>query len=119
MMKTRSKTFIYAAEQEWQPAGDGVHRMIMGYDGQVTVALVKFDKPGGLGAPHTHYHSQTSYVASGRFEFTIGDETREVAAGDGVYMEPDQYHGCRCLEPGIVVDCFTPMRADFVEKLKK
>ena len=31
---------------------------------------------GGVGAMHCHPHTQISYVVSGRFRFTIGDETR-------------------------------------------
>jgi quercetin dioxygenase-like cupin family protein len=37
-----------------------------------------------------------------------------VATGDGLYMEPDVEHGCECLEAGVLLDCFTPMRADFL-----
>ncbi len=35
--------------------------------------------------------------------------------GDGIYIEPDILHGCVCLEPGVLIDCFAPMRADFFE----
>jgi quercetin dioxygenase-like cupin family protein len=55
-------------------------------------------------------------VASGKFEFTINGETKIVEAGDGVYMEPDVLHGCKCLEAGILIDCFSPMRQDFLKK---
>lgn len=112
--KTRSATFIPAKEKAWEPAGEGVTRQIMGYDGQVMLVKVKFEK-GAVGTPHTHYHTQTTYVASGKFEFTVGDEKRIVEAGDGIYMEPDVLHGCVCLEAGVLIDCFAPMRADFLK----
>ncbi|MCD8184003.1 MAG: cupin domain-containing protein [Bacteroides sp.] len=112
--KTRSETFIYEKNKEWKPAGEGVTRQIMGYDGQVMLVKVKFEK-GAIGTPHTHYHTQTTYVASGKFEFTVGGEKKIVAAGDGIYIEPDVLHGCICLEPGILIDCFSPMRADFLK----
>lgn len=86
----------------------------MGYDGQVMLVKVKFEK-GAIGTPHTHYHTQTTYVASGKFEFTVGNEKKVVKAGDGIYIEPDILHGCVCLEQGILVDCFAPMRADFLK----
>ena len=111
--KTRSTTFI-SGESAWEPAGTGVTRQIMGYDGQVMLVKVKFEK-GAIGTPHTHYHTQTTYVASGKFEFTLGNEKKVVKAGDGIYIEPDILHGCVCLEPGILVDCFAPMRADFLK----
>lgn len=113
--KTRSASFLYEQEKEWEPAGEGVTRQIMGYDGQVMLVKVKFEK-GAVGTPHAHYHTQTTYVASGKFRFTIGGETKEVSAGDALYMEPDIMHGCVCLEPGVLIDCFAPMRADFLKK---
>ena len=112
--KTRSTTFIYEKDKTWEPAGEGVTREIMGYDGQVMLVKVKFEK-GAIGTPHKHYHTQTTYVASGKFEFTVGGEKKIVEAGDGIYMEPDVLHGCVCLEPGVLIDCFAPMRADFLK----
>ena len=42
--KTRSNTFIIEKEKAWEPAGEGVARQIMGYDGQVMLVKVKFEK---------------------------------------------------------------------------
>lgn len=56
-----------------------------------------------------------TYVASGKFELTIGDEKRILEAGDGYYVAPDELHGCVCLEAGILIDTFSPMRADFLK----
>lgn len=113
--KTRSKTFVMESETPWEPAGEGVTRQIMGYDGQSMLVKVKFEK-GAIGTPHAHYHTQNTYVVSGVFEFTVGDEKKVVKAGDGLYIEPDVVHGCVALEPGVLIDCFTPMRADFIGK---
>ena len=69
---------------------------------------------GGVGAMHCHPHTQITYVVSGRFRFTIGDETREVGPGDTLLKQDGVMHGCVCLEAGILLDFFTPMREDFV-----
>jgi quercetin dioxygenase-like cupin family protein len=114
-MKTRSETFLYENRIPWEPAGEGAVRQIMGYDGQAMLVKVKFEK-GAVGATHTHYHTQTTYVASGTFEFTVGEEKMTVKAGDGIYIEPDAPHGCVCLEAGVLIDCFSPMRADFLKR---
>lgn len=100
--KTRSTTFI--SEKKRGSRRRSVTRQIMGYDGQVMLVKVKFEK-GAIGTPHTHYHTQTTYVASGKFEFTVGNEKKTVKAGDGIYIEPDILHGCVCLEPGVLIDC--------------
>lgn len=114
-MKTRSNSFLYEKEITWEPAGEGVVRQVMGYDGQMMLVKVKFET-GAVGTPHEHYHTQTTYVASGKFEFTIDGETRIVEAGDGLYMAPDVLHSCKCLEAGVLIDCFTPMRETFLAK---
>ena len=44
MKKTRSNTFIHEKEIAWEPAGEGVVRQIMGYDGQVMLVKVKFEQ---------------------------------------------------------------------------
>lgn len=114
-MKTRSTVYQIENEIQWEPAGEGVVRQIMAYDGQIMLVKVKFET-GAVGAPHVHYHSQASYVVSGKFELTIGDEKKILVAGDGYYVEPDLIHGAVCLEAGVLIDCFTPMRADFLKK---
>ena len=115
IQKTRSEVFLYENQKEWEPAGKGVVRQIMGYDGQIMLVKVKFEK-GAVGTPHSHYHTQNTYVASGKFEFTVNGVKKIVSAGDGIYIEPDVVHGCTCLEAGMLIDCFSPMRADFLKK---
>ncbi|MFG6340615.1 MAG: cupin domain-containing protein [Alistipes sp.] len=112
-METWNGTYQLENELAWQPAGEGVVRQIMGYDGQLMIVKVKFAK-GAVGAQHKHYHSQATYVASGKFELNIGGEVKVLGAGDGYYVAPDQLHGCVCLEEGILIDTFSPHRADFI-----
>lgn len=116
MKKTRSTTFIHEQGVEWEIIGDGVKRQILGYDGQIMMVKIKAEKKGPVGVEHAHYHSQVTFVSSGKFEFTIGGEKKIVSAGDGMYMEPDVRHSCICIEPGVIVDCFSPTREDFFKK---
>lgn len=87
----------------------------MGYDGQVMMVKVRFEK-GAVGTPHTHYHTQVSYVVNGLFEVSSNGETRTLGPGDGFYAEPDATHGGVCLEAGTLLDVFTPLRDDFLKK---
>jgi quercetin dioxygenase-like cupin family protein len=57
-------------------------------------------------------------VVSGRFEFSIGGVKHVVSAGDTMLKEDGVEHGCVCLEKGILLDIFTPMRADFLPEQK-
>lgn len=52
-MKTRSKTFILEKEKAWEPAGEGVVRQIMGYDGQIMLVKVKFETGASEHLIHT------------------------------------------------------------------
>lgn len=108
-----SKKFIPADSQEWEVLGSGLERKVLGYNEDLMVVRVKFVKDG-VAAMHAHPHTQSSYIASGKFEFTVDGETRVVAEGDGILIKPNQPHACLCLEPGIVIDTFSPMREDFV-----
>ena len=37
-----------------------------------------------------------------------------VGAGDNFVTPSDMVHGCLCLEPGTLIDYFTPRRDDFL-----
>ncbi|MDR3251019.1 MAG: cupin domain-containing protein [Tannerella sp.] len=112
-MESKSSKFQVAGELAWQAAGEGARRQIMGYDPQLMLVKVEFEK-GAVGALHTHPHSQSSYVAEGVFELIIGDEKKTLHKGDGYYVSPDVLHGCTCLEAGILIDAFSPVREDFL-----
>lgn len=114
-MKTQSKVFVLENETLWENVGNGIDRQILGYDGQLMLVKVRFKK-GAIGSMHEHFHSQSTMVVSGVFEFTVGNDKKIVKAGDGIYMEPDILHGCVCLEDGILIDTFSPMREDFIKK---
>lgn len=97
----------------WEPVAEGVKRKVMTYDASLMMVKVAFES-GGIGAAHSHVHTQMSYVASGVFSITIGDETRSVRTGDAFYVPSNVRHGAVCREAGELVDIFTPMREDFV-----
>jgi len=112
-MKTTSDSFLMHEEIEWQPAGDGIRRQIMGYDDKMMLVKVEF-KEHSIGYEHAHYHSQCTYVASGVFEFIIEGEKKIIKKGDGVYIAPNLTHGTKCLEAGVLIDVFSPIREDFI-----
>ena len=114
-MKTKSEDFIVSSGLPWEFASAGMVRQILGYDGQIMLVKVKFEK-GAIGYVHEHFHSQASYVVSGRFEVMINGEKRILEAGDGFHIEPDVPHGAVCLEEGMLIDVFSPMRQDFLKK---
>lgn len=109
----KSGSFLFLNEVSYEKMAEGVYRQVLGYDDNLMQVRVKFEQ-GSVASDHSHLHSQTSYIVSGSFEFKVGDEIRLVKAGDGVYIAPNVVHGVKCLEAGVVLDSFSPVRADFL-----
>lgn len=113
-MKRSSEKYILTGNLKWEELGGGVSRKMLGYDNQIMMVQVKFEK-GAIGAPHHHFHTQATYCASGSFEFEIDGEKQIVNGGDGVYIQPNLIHSAKCLEAGMLIDVFSPVREDFLD----
>ena len=68
---------------------------------------------GAVVPPHTHPHEQIGYLASGRLLFEVGDERRELAAGDSWLVPPNVPHQVTALEPSVAIDIFSPPREEY------
>ena len=95
-------------------AGENVTRQVLSDHKDLMVVVFRFGATGAIGALHDHPHVQSTYVESGRFRFTLGEQEREVGPGDSFVIPSGQTHGCVCLEPGVLIDSFTPRRDDFL-----
>ena len=106
-------TLIDDAGIPWQDLGGGIKRKVMAYDDKMMIVKVAFET-GGIGALHHHPHTQASYIAKGKFEIEIGEEKKILSEGDVYFVPSDIVHGAVCLEEGILVDVFSPLREDFI-----
>jgi len=95
-------------------AGPDVSRKVLADHPDLMVVAFSFGAVGATGALHNHPHVQSTFVESGRFRFTLGDAVREVGPGDSFVVHSGVTHGCVCLEPGRLIDSFTPRRDDFL-----
>ncbi|MGL1087332.1 cupin domain-containing protein [Vibrio vulnificus] len=105
--------FVFNQDITLEDLGQGISRKVLAHSNNMMSVEVHFET-GAIGAMHSHPHEQLTYVLSGEFEFTIGDEKKIVKTGDTMYKEPNIEHGCVCLKAGVLIDTFTPMRKDFV-----
>ncbi|MBV1725659.1 MAG: cupin domain-containing protein [Hoeflea sp.] len=96
------------------PADPGVTRQVLSESPDLMVVAFRFQMEGAEGKMHSHPHVQSTYVESGRFEFTVAGETIEVESGQSFVIPSNAVHGCRCLEPGTLIDTFSPRRDDFL-----
>lgn len=108
-----SAVFVHGRDVESIEVDPGVRRQVLGYNDGLMTCRVWFET-GAQGKPHAHPHTQITYVEKGRFLFLVGSETSEVIAGDCVQIPSGTLHGAECLETGILLDSFSPARADFL-----
>ncbi|MBK8515959.1 MAG: cupin domain-containing protein [Saprospiraceae bacterium] len=108
-----SKEYLLGNDIPWEEVGPGLKRQIMGYDDKIMLVKVDF-KEGAIGTMHNHHHSQVTYVESGEFEMTIGDQVKKLKGGDSFYIPPFVMHGCVCVKDGKLIDVFSPVREDFL-----
>ena len=106
-------TLVEDKDVEWLDLGGGIKRKVMAYDDQMMVVKVAFEA-GGIGAMHSHPHTQASYVASGKFDITIDGKTKTLKGGDVYFVPSDLEHGAVCLDDGELIDVFHPFREDFL-----
>jgi quercetin dioxygenase-like cupin family protein len=109
-----TKVFIEDKDIAWVQMDKGVKRKIMSYDDNLMVVKVNFEK-GGVGTLHQHFHSQITHIESGVFEVEIDGVKKLLSAGDGFYIPPNTIHGAVCMEAGVLIDVFSPMREDFIK----
>ena|SRR5665647_539417 len=108
------KLFIEDSDLVSENVGEGVSRKIIAYDEKLMLVKVAFEK-GAIGTVHQHYHTQITYIEKGVFEVNINDKKKVLWAGSSFYVPPDAPHGVRCLETGVLIDMFSPMREDFIQ----
>lgn len=95
-------------------ADENVTRQVLADHPDLMVVAFGFNAAGAEGKLHNHVHVQSTYVESGRFNFSVDGVETEVGPGDSFVIPSNAVHGCVCLEPGRLIDCFTPRRDDFL-----
>jgi quercetin dioxygenase-like cupin family protein len=112
--KHKNQQWVFNKDIEAETTAPGAARKVLAFCDEAMCVENHFEE-GAIGAMHSHPHTQITYVAEGRFRFTIGDTEHEVKKGDALLKQNAVVHGCVCLEKGVLVDFFTPMREEFVK----
>ncbi|NMM51627.1 cupin domain-containing protein [Paenibacillus aquistagni] len=101
--------------QPWEQREPGVTRRIMKPGQALMMMEVRFEA-GAEGYTHRHVHEQMSYCLYGKLAFTIEEKTTILEAGDSVVIPSDALHGVKALERSGLLDCFTPLRDDLLNR---
>ena len=63
---------------------------------------------------HKHANEQSGYVISGKYNIVIGDVAHTIGPGDSYSIPRNVEHRIEILEPGEVLDFFSPPRTDYL-----
>jgi quercetin dioxygenase-like cupin family protein len=98
---------------EWEDAEPGVRRRILQAQGRLMLMEVQF-AADAKGYVHNHVQEQISYCIAGRFEYSLDGQTHVLTKGESIYVPSNVRHGATALEPGALIDVFTPVREDLL-----
>jgi quercetin dioxygenase-like cupin family protein len=104
---------IVKSEDAQQRVFKGVSFDLLAVGEKSMVTRMRFS-PGQVVPVHQHPHEQTGYVLSGRYRLQLGDTAEVLGPGDTYCVPGGVGHGVEVLEPGQVIDFFTPPREDYL-----
>lgn len=113
-MNKTENIFIESKNIPWENTGKGIERKILAYDKNLMMVKVRFEK-GAIGFLHKHLHVQMTYIESGQFEVEVERVKKILKKGDVFYIPSNANHGVVCLEAGVLIDIFNPLREDFLK----
>ena len=101
----------------WKSAEPGVTRRLVAAGDKTMAMEVRFER-GAEGARHSHPHEQLSRLLAGRMTFYLGEDEKELNAGDMIVIPGGLEHGVLALEQSLLLDVFSPLREDLLEALR-
>lgn len=93
----------------WEGISGHIH-----HSQNLTFALFTLEK-GAIAAEHQHPHEQWTHVISGELEFTLGSEKKVLTSGMAACIPSNTPHSAIAITECKVIDCFMPIREDFIE----
>ncbi|MGE5244082.1 MAG: cupin domain-containing protein [Betaproteobacteria bacterium] len=82
---------------------------------RVTVAQFHLSR-GGVVPRHAHENEQISLVMSGRLRFDLDGRSVEVGGGEALQIPGGLPHEVEVLEDAFVIDVFSPVRQDWIDR---
>ncbi len=93
---------------------NGVHARVV-HGEKITLGVIELD-PNSHVPEHQHENEQLGMCLRGSLGFRVGDETRELAAGDTWSIPSNVPHEVQVGPEGaVVIDVFVPTREDWRE----
>lgn len=93
----------------------GLRRRLLAHNPNLMLVRHEMEQ-GWAGTRHSHPHDQAVFVVSGHLRCSCGDQLFEVRTGDSFVVKGGVEHQAWALAPSVVLDVFTPARADYLEQ---
>jgi quercetin dioxygenase-like cupin family protein len=104
--------FADLSSLDLQRIWNGVHGRVL-HGERITLSVIELD-PDSVVPEHRHEHEQLGLCLSGSLRFRVGDETRELRAGETWSIPSYVPHEVHVGPDGaVVVDVFAPTRDDW------
>ena len=91
----------------------GVDFVLLSHGAESMVTKMLY-KRGDSPPLHKHPNEQSGYVISGRYRITIDDVRHDIGPGDSYTIPREIEHSIEIIEPGEVLDVFSPPRKDYL-----
>jgi quercetin dioxygenase-like cupin family protein len=101
-------------QKQAQEGPEGIFRTTLAYNEKAM--MCHFTMKKGAKIPlHHHPAVQNGYIISGKVRFNRGMGYTFIAeAGDSYVFDPEEPHGAEVLEDAELVECFAPMRPEYI-----
>lgn len=107
--------FVLRKDLPVQDVGHGVQLRVLGATERMNA--LHWLSPDGASLPvHSHPEEQFGYVLRGGFRMTIGEETRELSAGDSYFIPANEPHSFLTIGVTEAIDIFSPPRLAAIPK---
>ncbi|MCE5215321.1 MAG: cupin domain-containing protein [Methanobacterium sp.] len=103
------------SEMDYIQVSEGIKRKTLVYGDKTLLTEYKMMKGKKLPI-HNHAEEQTGYVVSGHIILTIDGERYDMRSGDSWAIPGNIEHGAEIIEDSILVDIFSPVRAEYIPK---
>jgi quercetin dioxygenase-like cupin family protein len=91
----------------------GVDFVVLSHGSESMITKMLYKKEDNVPF-HRHPNEQSGYVISGRYRIIFENNDQEIGPGDSYSIPRDVEHRIEIVEPGEVVDFFSPPRKDYL-----
>jgi quercetin dioxygenase-like cupin family protein len=115
-MNDKIRKHAHLDKQETVENPPGIFRTTLAFNDATMVCHFTL-KPGSEIPLHNHGAVQNGFVIRGKVKFNLeGSDSFVAEAGSGYVFDSYEYHGAQVIEESEIIECFSPMRPEYVNK---